>query len=69
MSLVEAAANVVVGYGVAVLTEILVFPLFGLNATISQNLANLGDFHCRLAGPATCCRVRSKRCGRVLALG
>ena len=29
MSLVEAAANVVVGYGIAVLTEILVFPLSG----------------------------------------
>ncbi|PJN94594.1 hypothetical protein CNY89_13585 [Amaricoccus sp. HAR-UPW-R2A-40] len=39
MSLVEAAANVIVGYGVAVLTQIAVFPLFGLSATISQNLA------------------------------
>jgi hypothetical protein len=29
MSLVEAIANVVVGYGLAVLTQILVFPLFG----------------------------------------
>jgi hypothetical protein len=27
MSLVEAIANVVVGYGVAVLTQLLVFPL------------------------------------------
>ena len=30
MSLVEAVANVVVGYGVAVVTQLLVFPLFGL---------------------------------------
>jgi len=30
MSLVEAAANVVVGYGVAVVTQILIFPVFGL---------------------------------------
>ncbi|MFN3946128.1 MAG: hypothetical protein ACK4K7_14475 [Allosphingosinicella sp.] len=38
MSLVEALANVVVGYGVAVITQILIFPLFGLNATLAQNL-------------------------------
>ena len=38
MSLVEAIANVVVGYGVAVLTQILVFPLFGLHTTLVQNL-------------------------------
>jgi hypothetical protein len=38
MSLVEAIANVAVGYGIAVLTQVLVFPLFGLSATISQNL-------------------------------
>ena len=39
MSLVEATANVVVGYGVAVLTQILVFPIFGIEATMSENLA------------------------------
>jgi hypothetical protein len=39
MSLVEAGTNVVVGYGIAVTTQGLVFPLFGLGATISQNLA------------------------------
>ena len=39
MSLVEAVANVVVGYGVAVLTQMLVFPLFGLRTTLGQNLA------------------------------
>lgn len=38
MSLVEAIANVVVGYGVAVVTQILIFPLFGLHTTIGQNL-------------------------------
>lgn len=38
MSLVEAAANVVVGYGVAVVTQILIFPIFGLHATLAQNL-------------------------------
>jgi hypothetical protein len=39
MSLVEAGTNVVVGYGIAVLTQMAVFPMFGLSATISQNLA------------------------------
>jgi hypothetical protein len=39
MSLVEAGTNVVFGYGIAVLTQMAVFPLFGLNAKIRQNLA------------------------------
>jgi len=38
MSLVEAIANVVVGYGVAVTTQMLVFPVFGLQTTLAQNL-------------------------------
>ena len=38
MSLVEAVANVLVGYGVAVLTQILVFPFFGLQTSLSENL-------------------------------
>jgi hypothetical protein len=39
MSLVEPGTNVIVGYGIAVLTQIVAFPLFGLSATIGQNLA------------------------------
>jgi len=39
MSLVEAVTNVLVGYGVAVSTQMLVFPLFGLHATLQENLA------------------------------
>lgn len=38
MSLVESLVNVLVGYGVAVLTQVLVFPLFGLAVTIDENL-------------------------------
>ncbi len=38
MSLVEAVANVVIGYGVAVVTQILIFPVFGLHTTLAQNL-------------------------------
>ena len=38
MSLVESVANVIVGYGVAVATQILIFPVFGLHTTLAQNL-------------------------------
>lgn len=38
MSLVEAVANVIVGYGVAVATQIMIFPVFGLKMTLAQNL-------------------------------
>ncbi|SUZ33453.1 hypothetical protein ROE7235_03223 [Roseibaca ekhonensis] len=38
MSLVESIANVLVGYGVAVVTQILIFPIFGLHTTLAQNL-------------------------------
>ena len=38
MSLVESLANVLVGYGVAVATQMLVFPLFGLVVTVTENL-------------------------------
>lgn len=38
MLLVESVANVVVGYGDAVLTQILIFPIFGLHTTLAQNL-------------------------------
>ncbi len=38
MSLVESVAKVVAGYGVAVVTQILIFPVFGLHTTLAQNL-------------------------------
>ena len=38
MSSIEAATNVAVGYGVAVLTQVMVFPLFGLDASLADNL-------------------------------
>ncbi len=38
MSLVESVTNVVVGYGVAVVTQILIFPIFGLHTTLAQNM-------------------------------
>ncbi|WP_353429155.1 DUF7220 family protein [Paracoccus denitrificans] len=44
MSLVESIANVIVGYGVAVATQILIFPFFGLHVTLTQNMAMGGIF-------------------------
>lgn len=38
MSLVESFANIVVGYGLAVLTQILVFPLFGIQVSLGDSL-------------------------------
>ncbi len=38
MSLVESVANVVVGYGVAVATQIVVFPLFGIRTALADQL-------------------------------
>jgi hypothetical protein len=39
LSLVEAMTNVVVGYVLAVLTQLIVFPWFGLTASLQDNLA------------------------------
>ncbi len=38
MSLVESLANVLVGYGVAVATQMVVFPIFDLAVTVTENL-------------------------------
>lgn len=39
MSLIEAATNVAVGYVLAVVTQLVVFPWFGLQASFTDNLA------------------------------
>ena len=44
MSLLESLTNVAIGYGVAVATQIAVFPLFGLEVSPSDNLAIGGLF-------------------------
>lgn len=44
MSLVESSANVVVGYGIAVGSQILIFPAFGMHMTLEQNLLLAGAF-------------------------
>lgn len=44
MSLIEAVTNVAVGYVLAVATQIIVFPWFGLCPSIGQSLALGGVF-------------------------
>ena len=39
MSLVEAVANVTVGYSIAVATQLVVFPWFGLPSEVNDALA------------------------------
>ena len=47
MSFLETVTNIVVGYGLAVLTQIIVFPLFGLHVSLSENLLPCGGDHCQ----------------------
>ena len=44
MSLIEAIANVAVGFLVALLTQIVVFPLFNLEVGLGEHLAISGLF-------------------------
>jgi len=39
MSFLESLINVTVGYGVAVSAQIAIFPMFGLQVALSDNLA------------------------------
>lgn len=39
MSLIESITNVVVGYVLAIATQLVVFPWFGLHASFVENLA------------------------------
>ena len=58
MSLVEAVTNVAVGYSVAVVTQLLVFPMFGLATT--RRTSHRCDFT-TVSFPDTCCGGRSRR--------
>ena len=39
MSMVEAVADVIVGYALAIATQLAVFPLFGIEAALGEHLA------------------------------
>lgn len=43
-SLTEAVTNVAVGYGVAIATQCVVFPWFGLEASAGEHFAIAGIF-------------------------
>ena len=38
LSFVEAVTNIVVGYALAVLTQLVAFPMFGLSVSLGENL-------------------------------
>lgn len=38
MSFIESCANVAIGYGVAVISQILIFPIFGIHIPVKDNL-------------------------------
>lgn len=38
VSLIEAISNTVLGYGIAVLTQMVVYPLFDMEVTFSENI-------------------------------
>jgi len=38
LSLIESSLSTAIGFGVALLTQIVVFPLFGIDVTIGDNL-------------------------------
>jgi len=37
-SMFEAVANVLVGYGISLAAQIVIFPLFGVHASLAQNI-------------------------------
>lgn len=43
-SALEAVINVVVGYWIAVAAQVAIFPLFGLQVTLAENMAMGGLF-------------------------
>ena len=43
-SAIESAANVAIGYGAAVASQMAIFPLFGIHATLADNLLIGGYF-------------------------
>ena len=38
MSLIESITNVTIGYGIALVTQLIVFPIFGLAVSFGDNL-------------------------------
>jgi hypothetical protein len=58
MFLVESIANIPIGYGVAVATQIVVFPWFGLVTTLVENLT-MGAIFTAVSIARSYCRRRA----------
>lgn len=43
-SLIEAGLNTLTGYIISVITQVLVFPLFGVHLALGQNMVLVGVF-------------------------
>jgi len=43
-SMIESAANIAIGYGVAVAAQVVIFPMFGINVPLGDNLLIGGLF-------------------------
>jgi hypothetical protein len=43
-SLIEAGMNILIGYGVALASQIIIFPFFGIHIPLSSNVAIGGWF-------------------------
>lgn len=44
MSLVESSANIAIGYGISVLSQAIILPMFDLHPTMKENLLISGAF-------------------------
>ena len=65
MSLIEAITNVAVGYALALATQIVVFPWFGLHPSLGENLAIGAIFvGISLLRSYTLRRLFERRCSR-----
>jgi len=56
MSLVESLTNVIIGYGLAVVTQLFIFPLFGLQTTLAENMTIGAIFTVVSIGRSYCLR-------------
>jgi hypothetical protein len=68
MSLLESGANLIVGYGVAVVTQILIFTVFGLHTTLAQNL-KMGLVFTVVSRDPMSCGGCSRDCGSLISGG
>ena len=44
-SFFESCINVAIGYGVTLMSQILIFPLFGIHIPLASNASHRGHFH------------------------